>query len=109
MKYLTKICISPILIFQFIFLILSTISLISYQLTGNPQDWLIEDFIGFDEVGDCTSETGDISSVFVKTEVEKTILRITFDDMITRKDNKMFQDNFSEIYLQILFLHHPFF
>ncbi|MBT7468949.1 MAG: hypothetical protein HN692_00920, partial [Candidatus Cloacimonetes bacterium] len=66
--------------------------LIGFEISGNPENWLFEDFIGFDEVGDCTSRTGDISSVFIHPETEKLFLRITFDDMYSHKSKI---DNFA--------------
>jgi len=90
---------------SFLFLLsILVISLSGFQLSGNPQNWEIEDFIGFDEIGDCSFLAGDIASVFLKIEKENTIIRITFDDMIIRSDNKLINDNFSEIFLQFILL-----
>ena len=59
--------------------------LFGFKLEGNPRSWEMEDFIGFDKVGDCTSHIGDISSVFTRLENNKLFLRITFDDMYSHK------------------------
>jgi len=67
------------------------LNLFAIELTGNPQSWSEEDFIGFDQVGDCLSEVGDISSVFTRIENHKLFLRVTFDDMFSRNS---IQDNF---------------
>ena len=55
--------------------------LFGFSLGGNPKSWAKEDFIGFDKIGDCTSDLGDMSSVFTRVENDKLFLRITFDDM----------------------------
>ena len=59
--------------------------LMAFDLEGNPKYWEKEDFIGFDKVGDCKSQIGDISSVFTRIENDKLFLRITFDDMYSHK------------------------
>ena len=75
--------------------------LIGFEISGNPENWLFEDFIGFDEVGDCTSRTGDISSVFIHPETEKLFLRITFDDMYSHKSKI---DNFANENMHIMLI-----
>ena len=75
------------------FLLLFSFNLSAFELVGDPKKWSSEDFIGFDNIGDCES-TGDISSVFTRIDNDKLFLRITFDDMYSRKsriDN--FQNN----------------
>ena len=72
--------------------------LFAFEFEGNPKSWDKEDFIGFDRVGDCTSHIGDISSVFTRIENDKLFLRITFDDMYSRKINV---DNFTDKNIQI--------
>ena len=74
--------------------ILLTISLTAQDFTANPESWKQDDFLGFDSIGDCLAATGDISSVFGKSVNGKLLLRITFDDMILRRDNKFVKDNF---------------
>ena len=84
---------SCILIFSII-----CIQLFAFEIKGNPKSWDKEDFIGFDEVGDCTSQIGDISSVFTRVENDKLFLRITFDDMYSHKAKF---DNFVDKNIQI--------
>jgi len=79
-------------------LLICTQLLIGFQISGKPENWEFEDFIGFDEIGDCTSQTGDISSVFVRIETEKLFLRITFDDMCNQKERV---DNFTNLNLSL--------
>ncbi len=69
--------------------------LIAQNLTGDTHLWTKDDFLGFDIVGDCNGITGDISSVFARVENGKLLLRVTFDDMVTRIDNQVVSDNFS--------------
>jgi len=59
--------------------------LMAFDIEGIPKYWEKEDFIGFDKVGDCKSQIGDISSVFTRVENENLFLRITFDDMYSHK------------------------
>ena len=78
-------------------------SIFGFEITGNPNNWQKEDFIAFDEVGDCKTDFGDMTSVFSKIENRNLFIRITFDDMIERKDNRLYNDNFSgeNIYLHL--------
>ena len=81
-----------------LFTLLLTISvrlLFAGAFTGDTKTWTKNDFLGFDEVGDCTGNTGDISSVFAKVVNGNLLLRVTFDNMVTRQDNKVVSDNFS--------------
>ena len=89
-------------IFALILLILLVINLIGFEITGNPKNWQKEDFLNFDIVGDCEEEFGDMTSVFARIEDQDLFLRITFDDMIVRQDNRILQDNFEG---QNVFLH----
>ena len=57
----------------------------AFDIEGSPRYWEKEDFIGFDKVGDCKSQIGDISSIFTRVENDKLLLRITFDDMYSHK------------------------
>ncbi len=68
-------------------ILLTTIcfQLLGFEIKGNPKTWEKEDFIGFDKVGDCKSQIGDISSVFTRIETDKLFLRITFDDMYSHR------------------------
>ncbi|NOX48723.1 MAG: hypothetical protein GXO89_17275 [Chlorobi bacterium] len=80
----------------FITALLFVITVISnaQNFTANPKSWTPEEFLGFDGVGDCLGETGDISSVFGRVEDGKLLLRLTFDDMVSRDDNVVVADNF---------------
>ena len=40
-------------IYTFLLLLLSSLNLFGFEITGNPMNWQKEDFIAFDEVGDC--------------------------------------------------------
>ena len=40
--------------------------MIGSQVKGDLKFWSIDDFLGFDEVGDCNSEFGDMTSIFAK-------------------------------------------
>ena len=79
------------------------------QLQGDPKAWEKSDFLGFDEIGDCTAQTGDISSVFARVSDETLLLRVTFDNMVTRKHNQVETDNFSgkDISLDLRLIHQP--
>jgi PKD repeat protein len=64
------------------------------SVSGDLKFWQKSDFLGFDQVGDCEGKSGDISSVFARTTGESLFLRITFDDMIIRKENQLTEDLF---------------
>tara|TARA_Y100000996_G_scaffold78691_1_gene53368 strand:- start:813 stop:4214 length:3402 start_codon:yes stop_codon:yes gene_type:complete len=73
-----------------IFILISLLSLtilFSFEMNGDPKLWSRESFVNFDSIGDGSSYTGDISSVFAFVEDDKLFLRITFDDMYSRKNN----------------------
>ena len=74
--------------------------LFSFETIGRLDYWEIDHFLGFDKVGDCISDKGDISSVFSHIENNKLFFRVTFDDMFDR-DAKV--DNFynNEIYMDL--------
>ncbi len=80
----------------------------SQTLSGDLHFWQKTDFLGFDEVGDCQSATGDISSVFVRIEDEKLFLRVTFNNMVTRKENAVDEDLFlnSGLKLELMLVRH---
>ena len=76
-------------------------NLLAFEVIGNPMIWSMDDFIGFDEVGDCESK-GDISSAYAKIINDKLFLRITFDDMYSRENKiDLFDDNFLQLSLKI--------
>ena len=58
--------------------------LFSFEAIGRLDYWEIDHFLGFDKVGDCISDKGDISSVFSHIENNKLFFRVTFDDMFDR-------------------------
>ena len=72
---------------KILFYVIISSLMIGSQLNGDLKYWSIEDFLGFDEVGDCNSEIGDMTSVFAKIKNGQLLIRITFDDMIDRKRN----------------------
>ncbi|MCF8367857.1 MAG: hypothetical protein K9G76_02355 [Bacteroidales bacterium] len=65
------------------------------QIDGDLKSYKLDHFLGFDEVGDTKGKTGDISSVYAKTSGKDWILRITFDNMVQRKENIVVEDHFS--------------
>ena len=75
--------------------------LFSFEIDGNLEKWTMDDFLGFDEVGDCQADTGDITSAYARIEKEKIFIRITFDDMIIRKENRVVKDNFIDSNLSL--------
>ncbi len=66
-------------------LVTCTIFLHSFELKGDIQSWEMEDFISSDTIGDKLENYGDISSLFARVEGDRLFIRITFDDMLTRK------------------------
>ncbi len=74
--------------------LLVAINAYAFDITGDVSVWQKEDFIGFDEVGDCAASCGDITSVFSRIENEILFIRITFDDMVQRSHNQVVKDNF---------------
>ena len=82
-------------------LLFLAISSAAFEITGDTHAWKMEDFIGFDEVGDCTAKIGDITSAYAKTEEKKLFIRITFDDMCRRKNN-VSHDNFMNSNIKLL-------
>ena len=75
-------------------MILVAINAFAFNITGDISGWQKDDFISFDEVGDCTASCGDITSVFSRVEDETLFMRITFDDMVEREHNLVVKDNF---------------
>ena len=67
---------------------------VAQNFTSDPKLWTSDEFLGFDEIGDCNGETGDISSVFGRVENGRFLLRVTFDNMVLRKANGVVMDNF---------------
>ena len=84
-----------------IFLTTICFHLLAFEIEGNPKTWEKEDFIGFDKVGDCKSQIGDISSVFTRIENEKLFLRVTFDEMFSHKTKI---DHFSNQDIQLVLI-----
>ncbi len=80
----------------FLSILIISAGLQSQSLLGDVEFWQKSDFLGFDEIGDCTGSTGDISSVFARTDGKALLIRITFDNMVSRKHNEMVKDNFSD-------------
>ncbi|MCD6101791.1 MAG: T9SS type A sorting domain-containing protein [Candidatus Cloacimonetes bacterium] len=90
-----------------IFLLLALLGLTAYlsafEICGDIKSWQKEDFCGFDKVGDCTGECGDITSLFSGIENEKLYVRISFDDMVKRDGVSFVKDNFSNHNMKIVF------
>jgi len=86
----------PLRLFCIFLLVVSCFRVSNAQsLTGDLKFWQKSDFLGFDPVGDCTGSVGDISSVFARTVDKKLLLRVTFDNMVIRKDNQVAADRFA--------------
>ena len=85
----------------FLIIFLTSFTVRGQMLTGDVHFWQKADMLGFDAVGDCSFETGDISSVYARTENGKMLIRVTFDDMVVRKDNRVAADNFEGAGLQL--------
>jgi hypothetical protein len=81
----------------------STLLLFSFAMKGDIQSWEPEDFISSDTIGDKVEKYGDISSLFARVEGDRLFVRITFDDMLTRKKNKMINGRENE---KDVFMHH---
>lgn len=77
-----------------VFILFLSISLHAQQLDGKLHSWQTQDFLGFDKIGDATQQTGDISSVYLKEINGKFILRLSFDNMVTRQSNEVVENNF---------------
>ncbi|MCF8364763.1 MAG: hypothetical protein K9H16_03225, partial [Bacteroidales bacterium] len=89
-------------IYLFILAMISITSGLSAQtLTGDLKFWQKADFLGFDEIGDCNAETGDISSVFARVEQSRMLLRVTFDNMVSREHNEITSDNFAGVNISL--------
>lgn len=67
-----------------------------FALNTNLDFWQKKDFIGFDEIGDNKYAHGDIASLFFKETEKMPLIRITFADMIERRNNSIIKDNFDE-------------
>lgn len=80
-----------------------TAQLSAFEICGDIKSWQKEDFCGFDKVGDCTGECGDITSLFSRIENEKLYVRISFDDMVKRDGVSFVKDNFSNHNIKIVF------
>ncbi|MCD4746912.1 MAG: hypothetical protein K8R58_11500, partial [Bacteroidales bacterium] len=91
-------------LFIMIILLFSSVKLSFGQtISGDLNFWEKSNILNFDAIGDCKAKTGDISSVFAKVKGEQLFLRITFDNMIIRKHNKIIEDLFqnSEVFLDL--------
>jgi len=77
-----------------VLIIMAASGLPAQNFTANPKLWSIEDFLGFDDVGDCNGPTGDMSSAYGRLQDKVLLLRLTFDDMVLRDDNVIVADNF---------------
>ncbi|MEZ5146825.1 MAG: hypothetical protein R2759_07020 [Bacteroidales bacterium] len=66
------------------------------QLDGDLKKWKSSQLLGLDEVGDATGNTGDISAVFLRSENQTAVLRITFDNMVKRQHNVIIEDYFDQ-------------
>ena len=82
----------PILLLFSLAVLLLTAS--AQLLDGNLKSWEQSAFLGFDPVGDCQESTGDISSVFLKEKEGHLIVRVSFDNMVSRKSNHVVWDHF---------------
>ena len=71
----------------FLLLMSSAILINGFEINGDVKTWQQEDFIGFDQIGDCTFSTGDIASLFWHCEDQTIFIRITFNDMASRNNN----------------------
>ena len=76
-------------------LILLNNILLGQSFTASPKSWTQDEFLGFDDVGDCKGETGDVSSVFGRPYNGSFLMRVTFDNMISRIENQTSKDNFA--------------
>jgi hypothetical protein len=74
------------------------------RFEGDTHSWTVEDFLGFDLVGDSYGTTGDISSAYVFQNSENLYLRLSFADMVTRIDNQIVKDNFAKANLMLTLL-----
>jgi len=79
-------------------------SLYSARFAGDIKSWTAEDFIGFDQVVDCKGNVGDITSAYLHQANENLYLRVSFTDMVTRHDNQVIRDNFSDSDLMLTVL-----
>jgi Pullulanase X25 domain/Dockerin type I domain len=78
--------------------------LVASRFNGDIQSWKVEDFMGFDLVGDSDGTTGDISSAYVYQNNENLHLRLSFADMVSRVDNQIVTDNFAKADLMLTLL-----
>ena len=79
-----------------------SINISASEFTGDVKSWTKSDFLGFDEIGDCSAPAGDITSVFARIEGRKLLLRISFDNMVDRKSNEVIQDNFQGLIINAI-------
>ncbi len=74
---------------------LSFLPLCAFQISGSPRAWSLDDFTGFDPIGDNTQPLGDMTSCFVHQDESTIILRLNFDDMTTYRMNTVILDRYS--------------
>ncbi len=78
------------------FFILTLQKIKAFQIKGDIKSWAKSDFLGYDKIGDKKQDFGDISSLFSRQVRDTLFIRITFDDMNQRKDNRFVKDNFKD-------------
>ena len=81
-------------VFVLLGLLLISANAFAFDIKGDISSWQKDDFIGFDQIGDCNASFGDISSLFARIENDQLFIRITFDDMVQRENNIVVKDNF---------------
>jgi len=81
-------------VFVLLGLLLISANAFAFDIKGDISSWQKDDFIGFDQIGDCNASFGDISSLFARIENDQLFVRITFDDMVQRENNIVVKDNF---------------
>ncbi|MCF8302375.1 MAG: T9SS type A sorting domain-containing protein [Bacteroidales bacterium] len=75
---------------------LISIATMAQSISGDVKFWNQSDLLGFDKIDDCRGTTGDISSAYARIQDNTLMLRVTFDDMVTRKGNKVEKDHFRD-------------
>ena len=83
-------------VFVLMGLLLISANAFAFDIKGDISSWQKDDFIGFDQIGDCSASFGDISSVFARVENDQLFVRITFDDMVERVHNNVINDKFND-------------
>lgn len=78
-----------------IFILFFISPIFSQYIHGDIKSWTKDDLLGFDDVGDCSGNFGDITSVYARTSGNILLIRVSFDNMVIRKDNKVQTDFFA--------------